>query len=43
MVQIHKNCCKIYPCQIESAKGDRTTILPENLQRPEHWNVEVSP
>ncbi len=23
--------------QIESAKGDRTTILPENLQRPEHW------
>ncbi|QSJ18398.1 pentapeptide repeat-containing protein [Nostoc sp. UHCC 0702] len=23
--------------QINSAKGDRTTILPENLQRPEHW------
>ncbi|MCF2151161.1 pentapeptide repeat-containing protein [Desmonostoc muscorum LEGE 12446] len=29
--------------QIESAKGDRTTILPENLQPPKHWNVEVSP
>ncbi|MFN6568880.1 pentapeptide repeat-containing protein [Dendronalium sp. ChiSLP03b] len=23
--------------QIELAIGDRTTILPENLQRPEHW------
>ncbi len=23
--------------QIESAKGDYTTILPENLQRPEDW------
>ncbi|WP_442946379.1 pentapeptide repeat-containing protein [Nostoc sp. 'Peltigera membranacea cyanobiont' 210A] len=23
--------------QIEEAKGDRTTILPENLQPPEHW------
>ncbi|MGJ5628910.1 pentapeptide repeat-containing protein [Nostoc sp. CALU 1950] len=25
--------------QIESAKGDRTTILPENLQPPEHWEA----
>ncbi|MEH2240587.1 pentapeptide repeat-containing protein [Nostoc sp.] len=29
--------------QIESAKGDRTTILPENLQPPEHWKAQVSP
>ncbi|WP_373528800.1 pentapeptide repeat-containing protein [Nostoc sp.] len=29
--------------QIELAKGDRTTILPENLQLPEHWKAEVSP
>ena len=28
--------------QIESAKGDRTTILPENLQPPEHWKAQVS-
>ncbi|MBC6435398.1 pentapeptide repeat-containing protein, partial [Nostoc sp. HG1] len=27
--------------QIESAKGDRTTILPENLQLPEHWKAQV--
>ncbi|HYX13922.1 MAG TPA: pentapeptide repeat-containing protein [Nostoc sp.] len=25
--------------QIELAKGDRTTILPENLQPPKHWRV----
>ncbi|WP_375514470.1 pentapeptide repeat-containing protein [uncultured Nostoc sp.] len=25
--------------QIESAKGDRTTILPENLQPPKHWKA----
>ncbi|QMS87858.1 pentapeptide repeat-containing protein [Nostoc edaphicum CCNP1411] len=25
--------------QIELAKGDRTTILPENLQPPEHWET----
>ncbi|MEH1970369.1 pentapeptide repeat-containing protein [Nostoc sp.] len=25
--------------QIELAKGDRTTILPENLQQPEHWKA----
>ncbi|MEH2287005.1 pentapeptide repeat-containing protein [Nostoc sp.] len=25
--------------QIELAIGDRTTILPENLQPPEHWNA----
>ncbi|MEH2250099.1 pentapeptide repeat-containing protein [Nostoc sp.] len=25
--------------QIELAKGDRTTILPENLQPPEHWKA----
>ncbi|MEH1931120.1 pentapeptide repeat-containing protein [Nostoc sp.] len=29
--------------QIERAKGDRTTILPENLQLPEHWKAQVSP
>ncbi|WP_442937231.1 hypothetical protein [Nostoc sp.] len=29
--------------QIELAKGDRTTILPENLQLPEHWKAQVSP
>ncbi|MEH2015281.1 pentapeptide repeat-containing protein [Nostoc sp.] len=29
--------------QIESAKGDRTTILPENLQPPEHWKTKVLP
>jgi uncharacterized protein YjbI with pentapeptide repeats len=23
--------------QIELAKGDRTTILPENLNIPQHW------
>ncbi|MGF1934036.1 MAG: pentapeptide repeat-containing protein [Nostoc sp. ChiQUE02] len=25
--------------QIESAKGDRTTILPEDIELPEHWNT----
>lgn len=25
--------------QIEEAKSDRTTILPENLQLPEHWQA----
>ncbi len=25
--------------QIKEAKGDRTTILPENLQPPEHWKA----
>ncbi|MEH2439580.1 pentapeptide repeat-containing protein [Nostoc sp.] len=25
--------------QIELAKGDRTTILPENLQPPKHWQA----
>ncbi|MEH2420674.1 MAG: pentapeptide repeat-containing protein [Nostoc sp.] len=25
--------------QLELAKGDRTTILPENLQPPEHWKA----
>ncbi|MEH1841433.1 MAG: pentapeptide repeat-containing protein [Nostoc sp.] len=25
--------------QIELAKGDRTTILPENLQSPKHWKA----
>ncbi|MEH1836816.1 MAG: pentapeptide repeat-containing protein [Nostoc sp.] len=29
--------------QIELAKGDRTTILPENLQPLEHWKTKVSP
>ncbi|WP_141699644.1 pentapeptide repeat-containing protein, partial [Nostoc sp. KVJ20] len=29
--------------QIEEAKGDRTTILPKNLQLPEHWKPQVSP
>ncbi|MEH2329768.1 MAG: pentapeptide repeat-containing protein [Nostoc sp.] len=29
--------------QIEEAIGDRTTILPENLQPPEHWKAQVSP
>ncbi|MEH2432706.1 MAG: pentapeptide repeat-containing protein [Nostoc sp.] len=29
--------------QIEKAIGDRTTILPENLQPPEHWKAQVSP
>ncbi|MEH2118391.1 pentapeptide repeat-containing protein [Nostoc sp.] len=28
--------------QIEEAIGDRTTILPENLQPPEHWKAQVS-
>jgi len=23
--------------QIESAYGDSTTILPENIERPAHW------
>lgn len=25
--------------QIEEAEGDRTTILPENLQPPKHWQA----
>ena len=25
------------------AKGDRTTILPGNLQPPKHWKAQVSP
>ncbi|MEH2072976.1 MAG: pentapeptide repeat-containing protein [Nostoc sp.] len=25
--------------QIELAKGDRTTILPENIQPPKHWQA----
>jgi Pentapeptide repeats (8 copies) len=29
--------------QIEEAIGDRTTILPENLQPPENWKAQVSP
>lgn len=29
--------------QIEEAKGDRTTILPKNLQPPKHWKAQVSP
>ncbi|WP_375470138.1 hypothetical protein [uncultured Nostoc sp.] len=28
--------------QIELAKGDRTTILPGNLQPPKHWKAQVS-
>ncbi|MFW9258045.1 pentapeptide repeat-containing protein [Nostoc sp. CALU 546] len=27
--------------QIELAKGDRTTILPENLQPPKHWKAQL--
>jgi uncharacterized protein YjbI with pentapeptide repeats len=32
-----KNAKNLDQYQINSAKGDRTTILPENLQRPDHW------